>query len=202
VLVAVFLVHRIWWRLLFGFLALLLVVANIGAAINAHYDYYPTFLDLFGSRGVDQASVRVLNSTKVPSLGWVVEIPIPGTVSHFDACPAQVYVPPAWFSRPRPRLPVIMLLHGTPGAPENWTVGGDAQITADQWARNHSGVAPLIVMPDINGGLLSDTECVDSPRGNAETYLTVDVPTRIVFRRCRRATSGPSPDSRREGCVP
>ena len=28
----------------------------------------------------------------------------------------------------------------------------------------------------VHGSFLSDTECVDGPRGNAETYLTVDVP--------------------------
>jgi S-formylglutathione hydrolase FrmB len=37
-------------------------------------------------------------------------------------------------------------------------------------------------MPDNNGGFTSDTECVDSSRGNAETYLTVDVPTFIKDR--------------------
>ena len=37
-------------------------------------------------------------------------------------------------------------------------------------------------MPDINGSLTADTECVDSPVGNAETYLTVDVPTAVQQR--------------------
>ena len=31
-------------------------------------------------------------------------------------------------------------------------------------------------MPDQNGTVDNDTECVDSSRGNAETYVTVDVP--------------------------
>ena len=34
-------------------------------------------------------------------------------------------------------------------------------------------------MPDINGSLTGDSECVDSPRGNVETYLTVDVPATV-----------------------
>ncbi len=31
-------------------------------------------------------------------------------------------------------------------------------------------------MPDENGTFRGDTECVDSPRGHAEQYLTIDVP--------------------------
>jgi S-formylglutathione hydrolase FrmB len=33
-----------------------------------------------------------------------------------------------------------------------------------------------MVFPDPNGHLTGDTECVDSTRGAAETYLTIDVP--------------------------
>ena len=51
-----------------------------------------------------------------------------------------------------------------------------ADVTAREFADAHQGLAPIIVMPDPNGSVHSDTECVNSPRGNAETYLTVDVP--------------------------
>jgi S-formylglutathione hydrolase FrmB len=105
---------------------------------------------------------------------------IPGTVSSFHARPAQVYLPPAWFSVPRPSLPVIELLHGTPGTPEDWTRAGAADVTADAWAAAHDGVAPIIVMADENGGFLGDSECVDGAAGRAETYLTEDVPSWAV----------------------
>jgi S-formylglutathione hydrolase FrmB len=71
------------------------------------------------------------------------------------------------------------MLHGTPGDPDNWTEGGAAPTTADAWAAQHDGVAPVLVMPDINGSLTGDTECVDSPRGAVETYLTVDIPAAV-----------------------
>jgi S-formylglutathione hydrolase FrmB len=71
---------------------------------------------------------------------------------------------------------VIELLHGTPGTPEDWTRAGFADVTADGWAATHSGVAPVIVMPDPNGGFTTDTECLDSHPGRAETYLVQDVP--------------------------
>ena len=72
-----------------------------------------------------------------------------------------------------------MLLHGTPGDPTDWVEAGQAQATADAWAARHGGVAPVLVMPDINGTFTDDTECVDSPLGQVETYLTVDVPAAV-----------------------
>ena len=59
---------------------------------------------------------------------------------------------------------------------------GVMQRTTDQWAKAHDEVAPVLVVPDINGSLLADTECVDSSRGNAETYLTVDLPSFVTKR--------------------
>ena len=41
---------------------------------------------------------------------------------------------------------------------------GVMQRTTDQWAKAHDEVAPVLVVPDINGSLLADTECVDSSR--------------------------------------
>jgi len=116
----------------------------------------------------------------VPARGVVERVGIPGTSSGFRARTAQVYLPPAWFARPRPRLPVIELLHGTPGAPEDWTRAGMADVTADRWAATHAGVAPVIVMPDSNGSFTGDTECVDRPQARADTYLSADVPAWAV----------------------
>jgi S-formylglutathione hydrolase FrmB len=72
-----------------------------------------------------------------------------------------------------------VLLHGSPGNPTDWVEGGQAQVTADAWVAAHGGVAPVLVMPDINGSLTADTECVDSPLGRVETYLTVDLPAAV-----------------------
>ncbi len=61
---------------------------------------------------------------------------------------------------------------------------------ADAYARDHDGGAPILVMPDILGGFDNDTECVDSARGNVETYLTEDVPATVVPR---LSTAPPGP---------
>ena len=39
-------------------------------------------------------------------------------------------------------------------------LGGTA-VAADEWAKAHDEFAPVLVMPDINGSLLADTDCVD-----------------------------------------
>lgn len=162
-------------------LCVVLVVAEAGSIVNAHYEYYRTVGEALGDGGPDESSLAQaeLDAGTIPAQGKVVPVTIPGTRSGFVGRPAQVYLPPIWFSRDRPALPVVMLLHGTPGAPTDWTDGGLAPSTADAWAAQHGGAAPVLVMPDINGSLTGDSECVDSPRGNVETYLTVDVPATI-----------------------
>lgn len=159
-------------------LTVALVLLNAAAGVNAYYAYYPTLGEAFGGGGPDESSLVAVDADVgvIPAQGRVVSIAVPGTVSGFQARAAQVYLPPAWFARPRPELPVIMLLHGSPGAPTDWTDGGQAAATADAWAAQHGGVAPVLVMPDVNGDPVTDTECVNSPLGNVETYLTVDVP--------------------------
>jgi S-formylglutathione hydrolase FrmB len=108
--------------------------------------------------------------------GVVSTITIPGTVSGFSARTAYVWVPPAFFVTPRPPLPVVVMLAGVPGQPDNMIRAAGATAAADRYAAAHSGRAPILVFPDPNGSFTGDTECVDGPRGNAETYLTFDVP--------------------------
>ncbi len=184
-----------------------LVVAFAAASVNAHYDYLPTLGALFGRNAADQVSAvgfqrlefAHLQSARhrhgheyvrpepastpvgLPDRGVVISFSMPATVSHFPARIGQVYLPPVWFQDPHPRLPVIELLHGSPGSPADWTRGGLADVTADAYARTHRGFAPILVMPDVNGATWSrDSECVNGPQGNAETYLTVDVRVAVV----------------------
>jgi S-formylglutathione hydrolase FrmB len=71
---------------------------------------------------------------------------------------------------------VLELLHGTPGAPSDWFVKGSLRATADAFARAHGGMAPLVVVPDINGAQHADSECIRTATGgNVETFLTRDV---------------------------
>jgi S-formylglutathione hydrolase FrmB len=188
VLVVAIVAAIIWWarrwytRLALAFLALVTVAANLLAGVNAYYGYYLTLGQAIGLPGRDAASLAELDRRTRPPNGIVVGIDIPGGKSRFAARTAQIYLPPAWFSLPRPRLPVLLLLHGTPGSPTDWIDGGTAAQTLDNWASTHQGRTPIVIMPDVNGSLLRDSECVDSPRGNVETYLTVDLPAFVHSR--------------------
>ena len=126
------------------------------------------------------------------SAGTTVSVDIPPTVSHFDARTARVYLPPAWFASTSRKLPILMLLPGVPGGPTDWTDDGKADLIANDFASHHNGLAPIIVMPDVTGQESGDSECVNSSKyGNAETYLTVDVPTFV--RATFRAAAGRGP---------
>lgn len=169
------------WRALLVLGGLGMVLVTAGAAVNSYYTWFRTVGDLFGQTAADEASASVLTSiTSPPSTGKVVALPIPGKVSGFKARDAEVYVPAQWFRRPHPRLPVLMMFHGVPGSPDDWTRSGLLDLTTDDFAKENGGKAPIVVMPDINGSLLGDTECVDGSQGNAQTYLTVDVRDYII----------------------
>jgi S-formylglutathione hydrolase FrmB len=124
-------------------------------------------------------SVGVANATAAAELkrvtGRVVGVDIPGTVSGFHARRAWVYLPPLWFAAARPRLPVVVLLSGTPGSPTEWLRNIGVQHIADAYAATHGGWTPILVAVDENGSFMADTECVNRPRAQADTYLAVDV---------------------------
>jgi S-formylglutathione hydrolase FrmB len=171
--------------------------------INNYYHFYPTLGELFNVNanvneiGRNQKGVFVnfthSQSTKPQpktvqaelsaitnqsTAGKVYSLVIPGTVSKFNARGAYVYVPAVYSTVSDISLPVIVLTAGYPGLPENW-IGSGLEDTMDQFASLHEGITPLVFMVDNTGSVTNDTECVNSYRGNAETYLTTDVPNYI-----------------------
>jgi len=181
-----------WARRGLALLAIPALVALAGVQINAHYGHIPTVGDLLHAPLAGQVSpTRLLipagtrepsgaNPAALPAHGLVSHVEIPAPESQFGHRRGWVWVPPAYFSVPHPRLPVLMLLAGTPGSPDDWLRAGEALTLANRWAADHGGVAPVMVFPDANGSGTADTECVDGPRGRAETYLTVDVPRFMI----------------------
>jgi len=114
--------------------------------------------------------------SSMPATGEVSKVAIPGAVSGFAAREAEVYLPPAYLSTPRARLPVLVLLAGQPGSPTDWvTINGLAPMM-DAYAARHGGLAPVVIMPDATGSILGNPLCLDSALGNVATYLSVDVP--------------------------
>ncbi len=113
----------------------------------------------------------------LPTSGVVTTVTIPGTVSGFRARPAWLYLPPAYLTNPRALLPVLVLVAGQPGTPRDWFDGGQLPKLMDAFAAAHEGLAPVVVVADPLGSQLANPLCVDSPAGNAFSYLSVDVPT-------------------------
>lgn len=175
-------------------LAAILVLVAASAQINLVFSAYPTVGTLVGIEDVDRVDMGELPGPQsdpvtgdpldsvwsapesMPTDGKLTSATIPPTASGFSARPAEVYLPPAYFTDPRPLLPVLVLLAGQPGEPEDWLNGGMLANTMDAFARDHAGLAPVVVVADGTGSTLANPLCVDSPLGNVDTYLSKDVP--------------------------
>lgn len=191
---------------MFSVLAAVAVMLAASVQINSIYAADPT---VGTALGIDETERIVLESipdhevvggtplaemwhprTELVEGGKVASAPIAGLTSGFDARDALIYMPPAYFADPRPLLPVLVLLAGQPGSPQDWLDGGRLVETADDYARDHSGLAPIIVIADGTGSELANPLCFNSALGNAASYLAVDVPLWI------RANLQVNPDPR------
>lgn len=170
-------------------------LATFGAIrVDAYCGYLPTVGDLLGAPVPGQVASthghawrryleRVVHGTPASApIGTVAPIAIPPTVSGFHARGAWVWLPPVWFTAHHPALPVVELLSGTPGDPRDWMRGGHAIETLDRLARTHDGWGPVVVIVDENGSFHGDTECVNRPSSQPETYVTVDVVHAVAAR--------------------
>ncbi|MGC5246209.1 alpha/beta hydrolase [Gordonia sp. DT219] len=168
-------------------IAAVLVVLLGLTFINVHFASYPTLRAALGLDHVESVDLNgVPRGSTVPLAKWsapqglpergrVASAAIPGSASHFDARPAEVYLPPAYFAQPRPLLPVLVLLAGQPGSPSDWLTSVQMVGTLDDFAAHHHGVTPVVIVADGTGTELDNPLCMDSRLGNAATYLTADV---------------------------
>jgi S-formylglutathione hydrolase FrmB len=111
--------------------------------------------------------------------GQVLTASLISRILHGARRDLRIYLPPGYgdpAARWR-RYPVLYLIHGSPGNPTSWLRGAHAD-----WAANEGiaagTVRPLImVMPDLNGGMWRDTECVNKWDGtdNEMSYFVHEV---------------------------
>ncbi len=189
-----------WWSRLVGVAAALLLLVTVGSQVNLYYGEYPTVGALVGTTKprltafteVQQARPKTYSRSdghpleeswkppaNLPAYGTVSKVAIPGTVSGFHARDAVLYLPPAYFAEVRPLLPVLVLLPGQPGGPDDWFTFGQVATAMDAFAAHHHGLAPVVVSADANGSTFATTMCTDSSHGNTQAYLTQDVPNWI-----------------------
>jgi S-formylglutathione hydrolase FrmB len=115
--------------------------------------------------------------------GAVVGVDIPSRASGFRHRRELVYLPPAWFATTPPvALPVVVMIGAAFNTPQDWLRAGNAVATADSFAKDHAGYAPVLVFVDVAGTFNNDTECVNGPRGNAADHVVKDVVPFTVSR--------------------
>ena len=191
--------RRRWRGRMVSTVAVVLVVVAAAQGVNLAYGEYPTLRTALALPAVDEipftqiplreqvigarSGLRLSEVWRppagMPATGAVTEITIPAPVSGFAARPAWLYLPPAYLSRPRAQLPVLVLMSGQPGGPRDWLDGGELAARMDDFAAAHEGLAPVVVMVDQLGSPLANPLCMDSRLGNVATYLSVDVPAWI-----------------------
>ena len=180
------------WRVVVGSASVIIFAFAGAIGVNVDVAEFPTLGSALGVNAIDKLTLPVAQPTPtstipeslaqswhapadLPKVGTVGYVTIPGTVSHFAARSAVVYLPPAALVAGAPRLPMLELLSGQPGGPSNLITSGAMASILDQFAAAHHGLAPIVVVPDQLGSPQLNPMCVDSVLGNSATYLTVDV---------------------------
>jgi enterochelin esterase-like enzyme len=209
ILVVIF-AGMMWWmirtrravlRVVASFVAFVVAVQFGIMAVNRYFDYYQTwgaaFADLTNAPppkgAVGTSGVTVLSKGHgllsgqpiVPAIaqqqGFQFEATLPGRLSHISRY-AYIYLPAQYFQSAyrNYRFPVIELVHGQPGEPQDWiNVMGVVAIMDGLVSRGLAKPA-VLVMPDANGGTNVSEQCLNQVHGQQDmTYLGLDVPNYV-----------------------
>ncbi|WIE74817.1 alpha/beta hydrolase-fold protein [Curtobacterium sp. MCSS17_007] len=164
------------------------VVLSAGLGVNVDFGFYKDVEQAVATNPYPTRVLPALHSTErdvsvadwhapadMPRTGETLSVRIPGTVSHFRARDAVVWLPPAARVADPPRLPVLVALSGQPGQPADMFQTGDLGGFLDRYAAAHDGLAPIVVSPDQLGAPNRNPMCVDSRRlGRSATYVMTD----------------------------
>lgn len=189
-----------------GVVAVVAITMTAADAVNTYFGYLPQVADVVGAvtwQWVPARSVLAAAPTAVtvvPAVarrdGGVLALPVRGAHSGFGRHRVLVDLPPQYFADPTRRFPVVYLLHGSPGRPEDWLRAAKLPELA---RRVFLADTPVIfVMPPMSRGWLDDSECVDGRRERIETWLVNDVVPQVDQRlrtladRGHRAVAGMS----------
>jgi enterochelin esterase-like enzyme len=204
--------RHIAFRVLAACLAFVPAMAFGVLAVNKYYGYYQTW----GSVVADLSHQNASASSQVPQVefavrsragtldgsrahltlaerqGYLVRLMLTGQRSHITRA-VYVYLPPQYFQPAYQayRFPVIELIHGQPGEPQDWvSVVGVTRDLDHLLADKHARPA-VLVMPDANGGDKISLQCLNQAGGPQDlTYLAVDLPGQLA-RTLRVRRPGP-----------
>jgi Putative esterase len=171
-----------------------MTLAGVGAAVNSYAGYAPDLSTLARSVpslvGMRDHGPTSVNASALGSGGRyparLFSIELADRADRIPAGRTWVYLP-AGYSDPAERArryPVAYLLHGYPGGSYDWF--GAGRLARAYAALRQAGLveAMILVSPDVSGGTLRDTECLDSIAGGPriETFLTRTVVSTVDRR--------------------
>ncbi|MGH3275320.1 MAG: alpha/beta hydrolase [Streptosporangiaceae bacterium] len=202
----------VWWlaktrhtavRIIAAFLIFIPAMIFGVATVNKYYDYYETWgaalADLTG-QGVSADSVTPTETgagTGFSALvdhhfdagiashfGLTLHLTVRGRASHITRS-VYVFLPPQYFQPgyQKYHFPVIELIHGYPGQPQDWITVLGVNAELDALVSQHAARPAVLVMPDANGTRGVSLQCLNQAGGpQDDTFLSKDVPAYIAAR--------------------
>jgi enterochelin esterase-like enzyme len=209
ILIAVF-GALVWWlivakqlvfRILAACLAFIPAMAFGVAAVNKYYDYYQNWnaaVSDLTNQGVQAAAnvpagggkpgVRFgtflgqsIDTALAAQAGVTVRLNVRGALSHIQRR-VYVYLPPQYFQQAWQsyRFPVLELVHGFPGNPQDWISVLSVNTTLNSMVSQGTAKPTVLVLPDANGGRGISLQCLNQWHGpQDDTYLSLDLPRYI-----------------------
>jgi enterochelin esterase-like enzyme len=184
-------------------------------AVNKYFGYYQTWsaaaADLTNqgvsaAATVRESSLLAAGSTWPASFGqrevylrlarrqgYTLRLRLRGPRSHLTRT-TYVYLPPQYFQPgfARYQFPVIELVHGQPGEPQDWINVVGVQVTLDHLVLTGQARPAVLVMPDANGGNRVSLQCLNQVGGPQDlTFLARDVP-QLIAHMLRVQPPGPA----------
>ena len=159
--------------------AVVVTLLTVADFVNAHYEYAPQVRDVadvaFPGVAYQSLSKTDLARGMAHPHGGVVRIALPDGNDGFGRSHELVYLPQEYFTSTAP-LPVVYLLHGSPGSAEDWFRAAHAASVGARLDR--LGEPTIFVAPAMSRYWTQDTECVDGANLRAESHLLdVVIPT-------------------------
>ncbi len=116
--------------------------------------------------------------------GYQLHLLLAGPRSHITRS-VYVYLPPEYFQPGYQdyRFPVLELIHGQPGEPQDWINVVGITATLDRLVSQGRAKPVVLVMPDANGARRVSLQCLNQAGGPQDlTYLAQDLPLAIAHR--------------------
>jgi enterochelin esterase-like enzyme len=194
--------RRTAFRILAACLAFVPAMVFGVLAVNKYYGYYQTW----GAMVADLTQQAPSAASGVPHVELAAHSrsgTLDGSRSHLEAAQRQgylirltvagqrsgitrmvyVYLPPQYFQPAYRayRFPVIELIHGQPGVPQDWITVVGVTRAFDRLLADRLAQPAVLVMPDANGGDRISLQCLNQVGGPQDlTYLAVDLPAQVA----------------------